>query len=120
MTITGGCRCGDVRYTLSFETLPLTYACHRRDCQTWSGSAFALHSLLPDDALALEGEARTFRIEGVESMLSEHLACPNCLTRIANRNSAVPGMIVLRAGTLDRSDELVPDRVPQRGVGLAA
>jgi hypothetical protein len=32
--------------------------------------------------------------------------CGVCHTRIYNTNSARPGMVVVRAGTLDRSDEL--------------
>jgi len=32
--------------------------------------------------------------------------CRGCHTRIYNSNSARPGVVVVRAGTLDRSDEL--------------
>ena len=40
--IMGGCRCGRVRYRVALPKLPNVYACHCRDCQTWSGSAFSL------------------------------------------------------------------------------
>lgn len=46
--IQGGCRCGAVRYVLALDTLPRTYACHCRDCQTWSGSAFSQQTFLPE------------------------------------------------------------------------
>ncbi|WP_404713690.1 GFA family protein [Sphingomonas sp. MMS24-J13] len=108
MPITGSCRCGAVKYELSVEGLPLTYACHCLDCQTWSGSAFALHALLPESLVKLSGNASEFELENVESMASQHIVCATCSTRIANRNAAVPNMIILRAGTLTRSDELVP------------
>jgi hypothetical protein len=108
MPITGGCRCGKIRYMLDLEALPLVYACHCRDCQTWSGSGFALHAMMPERLLALDPEAHRFRVGEVEQMTSEHLGCAHCMTRVANRNSAVPNMIILRAGTLDRSDEIVP------------
>ena len=32
--------------------------------------------------------------------------CGVCHTRICNSNSARPGVVIVRAGTLDRSDEL--------------
>ena len=48
----GGCRCGAVRYKLALDTLPLTYACHCLDCQTWSGSAFSQQTFVPEAALA--------------------------------------------------------------------
>jgi hypothetical protein len=108
MSLTGGCRCGAVRYELSLDAVPLTYACHCRDCQTWSGSAFALHAMLPETLLTIEGEIHRFQLNGMETMHSEHAACAACSTRIANHNTAVAGMVILRAGTLDRSDELSP------------
>ena len=53
--IEGGCRCGAVRYKLALDTLPLTYACHCLDCQTWSGSAFSQQTFVPEAALAVTG-----------------------------------------------------------------
>lgn len=108
MSIYGGCRCGAIRYTIAINELPLTYACHCRDCQTWSGSAFILHALLPEGLLQIAGDVRAFQIGANEAMASIHLGCPTCMTRIANRNSMLPGMIVLRVGTLDRSEEVLP------------
>ena len=38
---TGGCQCGSIRYRIKQEANML-YACHCRDCQKQSGSAFGL------------------------------------------------------------------------------
>jgi len=46
-TIEGGCRCGHIRYRVTADKLPNVYACHCRDCQTWSGSAFSLQFFVP-------------------------------------------------------------------------
>lgn len=108
MSVTGGCRCGAIRYELLLDSPPLSYACHCRDCQTWSGSAFAIHAMLPETLLKLDGTVHRFQLDGVEAMASEHFGCATCFTRIANRNSAIPGMVILRVGTLDRSDEITP------------
>ncbi|MBX7535172.1 GFA family protein [Qipengyuania sp. GH1] len=109
MTFAGGCRCGAVRYELDSEELPLTYACHCLDCQTWSGSGFLLHAMVPEDTLKISGEAVRLRLPAdAEAMPSEHIGCAACLTRIANTNSAIPGMAVLKVGTLDRSNEVTP------------
>jgi len=104
---TGTCRCGAVTYRLTGDALPATYACHCLDCQTWSGSAFGEHALIPEESIAIEGETATY-VHAGEGFTSEQVACPTCFTRIFNRNSAVPGLIVLRAGTLDASDRLAP------------
>lgn len=108
MPITGGCRCSAVRYEISLDAPPLSYACHCRDCQTWSGSAFAIHAMVPDALFEMAGDACRFALDGAETMETRHIGCGSCLTRIANTNGAVPGMTILRVGTLDRSDEVVP------------
>lgn len=107
MTIEGGCRCGAVRYTLALEDLPLTYACHCTDCQTWSGSAFSQQVLVPEQALAVTGPITVFELTSPSGRVSRQRMCEVCHTRIFNTNSARPGVAVIRAGTLDRSNELV-------------
>jgi hypothetical protein len=109
MSIAGGCRCGAIRYRLAIEGLPLTYACHCRDCQTSSGSAFALNALLPEEALQEVSQiVRTLELEGRRGINTVLTVCPGCSTRIATRVNVMPGMVMLSAGTLDRSDELQP------------
>jgi hypothetical protein len=105
--IEGGCRCGRIRYDASLDALPRAYACHCRDCQTWSGSAFSVQFVLPEDSLTVSGEPALFELTSKESgRTSRQRGCPVCFTRIYNTNSARPGLAVVRAGTLDRSDEL--------------
>ncbi len=104
--IGGGCRCGAVRYTLALDALPRTYACHCRDCQTWSGSAFSQQTFLPDAALGVDGPLVVYELVNASGRISTQRMCSVCHTRIYNTNSARPGVVVLRAGTLDRSDEL--------------
>ena len=104
--IQGGCRCGAVRYTLALEQLPLTYACHCRDCQTWSGSAFSQQTFLPESALQVSGPLVVYELATPSGRVSMQRMCSVCHTRVFNSNSARPGVVVVRAGTLDRSDEL--------------
>ena len=102
----GGCRCGRIRYRLTAERLPSVYACHCRDCQTWSGSAFSLQLILPEDKIGVTGEPQLYELTSPSGRISRQRACPVCFTRLYNTNSARPGLVVVRAGTLDRSDEL--------------
>jgi hypothetical protein len=104
--IQGGCRCGAVRYTLAVDALPRSYACHCRDCQTWSGSAFTLQTFVPEAALSVSGPLTVYDMVTPSGNQSRQRMCPVCHTRIYNTNSARPGVVVVRAGTLDRSDEL--------------
>ena len=105
--IEGGCRCGAVRYRVKADKLPNVYACHCRDCQTWSGSAFSLQFIVPEDALEVSGTPALYeRLSPESGRTSYQRGCPTCFTRVYNTNSARPGLAVVRAGSLDRSDEL--------------
>jgi hypothetical protein len=106
-SIEGGCRCGRVRYRAHLDALPNAYACHCLDCQTWTGSAFSTQVLLAEDQLTVTGEPALFELTSAAGQrISRQRACPVCFTRLYNTNSARPGMAGIRAGTLDRSDEL--------------
>jgi len=103
----GGCRCGRIRYRVALAGLPRVYACHCRDCQTWSGSAFSLQFILPEHQLQIIGEAAVFELASPDGERTSHQrACPVCFTRVYNTNTSRPGIAGVRAGTLDRSDEL--------------
>src|ERR1700722_7159715 len=105
--IEGGCRCGRVRYRAALPTLTRVYACHCLDCQTWSGSAFSLQFLLPEDQLAVTGEPALYELTSPDGQrTSRQRACPVCFTRVYNTNTRRPGLAVVRAGALDRSDDL--------------
>jgi hypothetical protein len=105
MSVAGGCRCGAVRYTLDVERLPNTYACHCLDCQTWSGSAFSQHAVVPESALNVSGPIAVYELK-TEDRISVQRVCATCHCRVFNTNTARPGLAVIRAGTLDESDKL--------------
>lgn len=107
MTLTGQCRCARVTYTLDNDAPLAVYACHCRHCQTWSGSAFALHALLPASALQVEGALTEYAYE-VDGQHTEHRLCGVCHTRLYNTTTAAPGCVVVRVGTLDDSPTMQP------------
>ncbi|WP_407297533.1 GFA family protein [Stutzerimonas zhaodongensis] len=105
--IAGRCRCGAASYCLTSEELPAVYACHCLDCQRWNSSAFGLHALLPEAALSITGPVTEYT-HAHERIQSTHYLCSHCHTRLYNKTTAAPGMIVLRAGTLDMSESIEP------------
>lgn len=96
--VEGGCRCGAVRYHIAVDALPLVYACHCLICQRATGSAFSTQALVAKDRLTVIGPIVTREI------VTPDPASANA--RVYNTNSARPGLAVVRAGTLDRSEEL--------------
>lgn len=105
MTITGGCRCGAVRYELAIEAIPLAYACHCLQCQTWSGSAFSEQLLLREDQVSVGGPVVRYDLT-TEDRTSHQRMCGTCHTRLYNTNTRRPGIAVIRAGTLDDSHRI--------------
>ncbi len=103
--IEGGCRCGAVRYRIDAPSLPKVYACHCHVCQRWSGSAFSLQALVAEAGLSITGPVITYEIT-TEDRTSTQRLCGTCHARIYNSNTRRPGIAVVRAGTLDRSEEL--------------
>jgi hypothetical protein len=106
MSITGGCRCGAVRYSLALDALPATYACHCLECKAWTGSAFSQQALLPEDAITVTGPIGLYEREGTGGRISRQRYCMVCHARIYNTNTVRPGIAVVRAGTLDEADRL--------------
>lgn len=106
--VEGGCRCGAARYTLSVPAMPPVYCCHCHYCQSWSGSAFTEQVIVPAGALTATGPIVTYGYDTDSGATSTHRFCGTCHTRLWNDNTRLPGYVVVRAGTLDTSDTLVP------------
>jgi hypothetical protein len=100
MMIKGGCLCGAVRYTAEADPTSVT-VCHCRDCQKFTGSAFAALVRVTKEALTIEGTLKTFSsIGGSGNPILRHF-CPECGSSIAEEPGTRPGMIILNVGTFD-------------------
>lgn len=106
--IAGGCRCGACRYVVAGDAMPPVYCCHCRDCQTWSGSAFTQQAVIAIAAIEATGPVVTYSFQNPSGATSTQHICGTCHTRLWNTNTARAGIAVVRAGTLDASDTLVP------------
>ena len=63
--------------------------------------------LVAEDQLEVSGEPALFELTAPEGdRTSRQRGCPVCFTRVYNTNTRRPGLAGVRAGTLDRSDEL--------------
>lgn len=104
--IAGGCRCGACRYEIDIDDVPPVYACHCHICQRVSGSAFSVQALVAEDKLTVTGPIVVHEIV-TEDRTSIQRFCGECFARVYNTNTRRPGIAVVRAGTLDRSEELI-------------
>jgi hypothetical protein len=106
-TITSGCLCGKIRYRS--EAAPkFVSVCHCRDCQKFTGSAFATVVALPKAALAVTGALKGFTKRGDSGKPIERLFCPDCGTSVMDEAEALPGIAMIAAGTLDDPSWVTP------------
>lgn len=106
--ITGGCRCGQLRYRFEQDGPLINYCCHCLDCQKSTASAFADQLIVSTDALTLTGRRVTFSTERPSGGTTVNQHCPDCFSRVCNANTVYPAMTIVRAGTLDDPSGLEP------------
>jgi hypothetical protein len=107
-TQTGSCQCGAVRYVAHNADRFRGYACHCTQCQSQTGSAFALQLWLLADDLTVEGDLIEGKFVKPDGNVVSMFACPHCFSRIYGVNASRPQFLVLRAGTLDDSASFIP------------
>ena len=107
--ITGGCLCGAVRYEL-IEQPVATRVCHCRDCQHATGSAFSSNLVVRDDDFrVIQGETRSFDVESARGNTVSRYFCPDCGSPVFGRGSGFPGLVTVRAGSLDDPSGFKPE-----------
>lgn len=105
--ITGGCLCGQVRYTITAE--PISAAlCHCRDGQRYTGSGFEPFVRVPTAAVQLHGELKSYAGTGGSGQAVLRRFCPNCGSGVINEAQIRPEVTVILAGTFDDPTAFVP------------
>ncbi len=105
--MTGGCLCGQVRYSADAEPV-FTGVCHCKSCQKQSGTAFNIVVAVPQPALSIQGQTKSYAATGDSGKHNISKFCPNCGSTILSEPEILPGVSILRAGTLDDSSWLKP------------
>src|SRR5579862_6696199 len=98
--ISGGCLCGQVRYSASVEPI-FVGVCHCTDCQKFSGSAFAAVIGVPKAAVTVTGTLKTFTKNGDSGQPMSREFCPECGSGIMDVAALMPEVAMLNIGTLD-------------------
>lgn len=110
MTLTGGCACRTIRYKLTASPL-IVHACHCRDCQRLTGSAFVINIWI-EKKFVEAGAAvpKSFRLTGGSGKHHDVFFCETCGTYLWSRYHGAPGdFLFVRAGTLDNPKAVRPD-----------
>ncbi|MEL6102811.1 MAG: GFA family protein [Pseudomonadota bacterium] len=107
MTLRGQCLCGKVQYTLVGDPIA-TAICHCTNCQRQSGSAFSVNLMALEQQLTIEGELSGFRDQGDSGNPVVRKFCSACGSPIISVPEAMPGLVALKAGTLDEHSSVAP------------
>ncbi len=110
MKLEGGCACRAVRYKLTASPL-IVHACHCRDCQRITGSAFVLNIWI-ETRFVEAGPVlpKSYKLAAGSGKHHEVFFCATCATYLWSRYHAAPGdTLFVRAGTLDNPEAVRPD-----------
>ena len=108
MRLTGGCACGAVRYALNASPL-IVHACHCRDCQRLTGSAFVINIWIEKKYVEAPVAPTSFRLAGGTGKHHDVFFCDACSTYLWSRYQAAGDALFVRAGTLDDPSAVRPD-----------
>ena len=100
MTITGGCACRTVRYTVSAEPIA-TRICWCRDCQYFAAGSATVNLVFPADEVTITGPLRDYPSIADSGNRMHRRFCGQCGTPVTSMSEARPHLLILRAGTLD-------------------
>ena len=110
--ITGGCLCGAVRY--SAQEQQGGGHCFCEDCRRVSGSSHCSHMIVPEGRFEVAGELRFFEKPADSGNQVSRGFCPECGSAVYSRNSGMPGMVFVRASSLDDPDRFEPGMIVYR------
>ncbi len=106
MAISGGCLCEKVRYTCEEEAGG--GHCHCIDCRKTSGTGHCSHMIVPEASFEITGEMKFFDKPADSGNMVNRGFCPNCGSAVYSTNSGVPGMVFVRASSLDNLEDFKP------------
>lgn len=103
--LAGGCHCGAIRYTVTFDEEPRSGLCHCRDCCKSAGAPGVGWALVGQDAIAITGTPASYQ----SSENATRQFCATCGTGLFYYNETIfPGQVDFQTATLDDVDALPP------------
>jgi hypothetical protein len=99
-SLTGGCRCGAVRYRIS-EKPVAAGLCHCNRCRPQSGSAFSTVIIIKRSTFQIEGETTVFEDVGASGLHVGRRGCARCGSPLTTEPDVTPDIMFVKAGGID-------------------
>ena len=102
MIFTGGCQCGAVRYEIAADHL-VGYACHCRECQKQSASAFGVSVpvIVIEADFTITGETSVWSRPTDSGSITDCHFCPKCGSRLYHSGRGGREWITVKGGSFD-------------------
>ena len=108
--ITGGCKCGSVRYSGARSDVEM-FRCYCRDCQRLTGTGHS--DMVPLDArgLTLTGDYKEYEMTGGSGQSTWSGFCGTCGSQIMRRSAFSDSRLYVHAASLDDPSIYAPTRI---------
>lgn len=105
--ISGSCQCGLITYEL-LESPLRVIACHCRECQKLSTSAFSLTAMVKASSIRFHGPLKHWERPADSGNTNCAEFCPDCGNRIYHYNPQQPEVLKLKPSTLTDTRVIQP------------
>jgi hypothetical protein len=107
MTISGGCLCRAVRFTVTADPIA-TRVCWCRDCQYLAAGSSTVNVVFPTASVTITGPLRDYASVADSGTKMHRQFCEHCGTPVTSKAETRPHLTMLRAGTLDDPELVKP------------
>lgn len=97
--ISGSCQCGEITYELLKEPL-MVIACHCKECQKLSTSAFSITAMVTTDSVVFHGPMKDWSRVAESGNVNGAKFCPSCGNRIYHFDPNDPDKLKLKPANL--------------------
>ena len=106
---TGSCLCGSVNYKSNSDPLVIQN-CHCDQCRKTTGSVYLTNLFIKEENFEITGEVNNYtHLSDAGNNMTKYF-CPKCGSQVFGKNSGRPGIITIRAGTVNEKDIIKPIR----------
>lgn len=109
-TLTGGCACGAVRYSIDAEP-QFSFHCQCRQCQRATGTGHASLFTVPKSAVSVTGDIRYYEQTADDGATISRGFCSNCGSPVMGRTTGYPDIALFTAASLDDPTRFKPQQV---------
>ena len=108
MSITGGCLCGAVRYTITAPPITVR-TCWCRLCQKIGAGSATVNAMFATEAVTVEGELSDYESVADSGNKMHRRFCPKCGTHVFSGAEVRPGITGVRVGSMDNPEACGPE-----------